>query len=259
MTDVDAEPTTIPDEVVDAVRGARRVLVLSGAGMSAESGVPTFRDAQTGLWEEFDPSQLATAEAFRLDPPFVWAWYAWRMRLVRDVEPHPGHRALAELAGLREVTISTQNVDDLHERAGSTVAAHLHGSLFELRCSDCDTPYTGDVDLPTEPAERIDPPTCPECEGDVRPGVVWFGEVLPEADVAATEAAIEALEPGDVVLVIGTSGVVYPAAGYPAMARSEGATVIEVNPEETEISDMCHLVVRGTAAQVLPELVAALH
>lgn len=258
MTDVDAEPTTIPDEVVDAVRGARRVLVLSGAGMSAESGVPTFRDAQTGLWEEFDPSQLATAEAFRLDPPFVWAWYAWRMRLVRDVEPHPGHRALAELAGLREVTISTQNVDDLHERAGSAVAAHLHGSLFELRCSDCDTPYTGDVDLPTEPTERIDPPTCPECEGDVRPGVVWFGEVLPEADVAATEAAIDALEPGDVVLVVGTSGVVYPAAGYPAMARAEGATVIEVNPQETEVSDMCHHVVRGTAAQVLPQVVEAL-
>lgn len=257
MTDVDTEPTTIPDEVVDAVRGARRVLVLSGAGMSAESGVPTFRDAQTGLWEEFDASELATAEAFRLDPPFVWAWYAWRMQLVRGVEPNPGHRALAELAGRREVTIATQNVDDLHERAGSTVAAHLHGSLFELRCSDCDTPYTGDVDLPTEPTERIDPPTCPECEGDVRPGVVWFGEVLPDDAVAATEAAIDALEPGDVALVIGTSGIVYPAAGYPAMARAEGATVIEVNPDETEISDMCHLVVRGTAAHVLPQLVAA--
>lgn len=258
MTDVETDPLTIPDEVVEAVRGARRVLVLSGAGMSAESGVPTFRDAQTGLWEEFDPSQLATAEAFRLDPPFVWAWYAWRMQLVRGVEPNDGHRALAELAGLREVTISTQNVDDLHERAGSAVAAHLHGSIFALRCSDCETPYDGDVDLPAEPTERIDPPTCPQCEGDVRPGVVWFGEVLPDDAVAATEAAIEALEPGDVVLVIGTSGIVYPAAGYPAMARAEGATVVEVNPVDTEISDMCHHVVRGTAAQVLPELVAAL-
>ena len=257
MTDVETDPLTIPDEVVDAVRGARRVLVLSGAGMSAESGVPTFRDAQTGLWEEFDPSQLATAEAFRLDPPFVWAWYAWRMQLVRGVEPNDGHRALAELAGLREVTISTQNVDDLHERAGSAVAAHLHGSIFALRCSDCETPYDGDVDLPAEPTERIDPPTCPQCEGDVRPGVVWFGEVLPDDAVAATEAAIDALEPGDVALVIGTSGIVYPAAGYPAMARAEGATVIEVNPGETEISDMCHLVVRGTAAHVLPQLVAA--
>lgn len=258
MTETTETDVVVPDEVVDAVRAARRVLVLSGAGMSAESGVPTFRDAQTGLWEEFDPSQLATAEAFRLDPPFVWAWYAWRMRLVRDVEPNPGHRALAELAGLREVTISTQNVDDLHERAGSAVAAHLHGSIFALRCSDCETPWEGEVELPAEPTERIDPPTCPECEGDVRPGVVWFGEVLPEADVAATEAAIEALEPGDVVLVVGTSGVVYPAAGYPAMARAEGATVVEVNPVDTEISDMCHHLVRGTAAQVLPDLVAAL-
>ena len=252
------QTSTLPEEVVAAVSGARRVLVLTGAGMSAESGVPTFRDAQTGLWEEFDPSQLATAEAFRLDPPFVWAWYAWRMQLVRGVEPNDGHRALAELAGLREVTISTQNVDDLHERAGSAVAAHLHGSIFALRCSDCETPYDGDVDLPAEPTERIDPPTCPQCEGDVRPGVVWFGEVLPDDAVAATEAAIEALEPGDVVLVIGTSGIVYPAAGYPAMARAEGATVVEVNPVDTEITDMCHHVVRGTAAQVLPELVAAL-
>jgi NAD-dependent deacetylase len=258
VTETTETDVVVPDEVVDAVRAARRVLVLSGAGMSAESGVPTFRDAQTGLWEEFDPSQLATAEAFRLDPPFVWAWYAWRMRLVRDVEPNPGHRALAELAGLREVTISTQNVDDLHERAGSAVAAHLHGSIFALRCSDCETPWEGEVELPAEPTERIDPPTCPECEGDVRPGVVWFGEVLPEADVAATEAAIEALEPGDVVLVIGTSGVVYPAAGYPAMARAEGATVVEVNPVDTEISDMCHHLVRGKAAEILPTMVSAL-
>ncbi|WP_338751397.1 SIR2 family NAD-dependent protein deacylase [Janibacter alittae] len=252
------EDTTLdlPPEVVAAVRGARRVLVLTGAGMSAESGVPTFRDAQTGLWEEFDPSQLATAEAWQEDPRFVWAWYAWRMHLVREVEPNAGHRAIADLSRLREVTISTQNVDDLHERAGSSVAAHVHGSLFALRCADCDTPYERAVDLPVEPQERLAPPQCPQCGAHVRPGVVWFGEMLPEADVAATEAAIDVLEPGDVALVIGTSGLVFPAAGYPAMARAEGATVIEVNPTETEVSDMCHHVVRGTAAQVLPALVA---
>ena len=257
MTITDETPTTVPDPVLDAVRGARRVLVLSGAGMSAESGVPTFRDAQTGLWEQFDPSELATAEAFRLDPPFVWAWYAWRMRLVRDVEPNAGHQALAELADLREVTIATQNVDDLHERAGSSVAAHLHGSIFELRCSECATPFNDDVELPSEPVERIDPPICPRCEGEVRPGVVWFGEMLPVPAIEATERAIEALEPGDVVLVVGTSGIVYPAAGYPAMALAEGATVIEINPADTEISDMCHHHVRGPAAQVLPQLVEA--
>ena len=251
------ETSILPEEVVDAVRGARRVLVLTGAGMSAESGVPTFRDAQTGLWEEFDPAQLATEEAWRADPPFVWAWYAWRMQLVRDVDPNPGHVALAELAGAREVMIVTQNVDDLHERAGSVVTAHVHGSLYELRCADCDTPYTGDVPLPAVPEERIQPPTCPVCEGEVRPGVVWFGEMLPEAAVEATDAAIDTLEPGDVALVVGTSGIVYPAAGYPAMARAEGATVIEVNPTETEISDMCHHHVRGPAAEVLPALVTA--
>ena len=251
-----APPTdALPPEVVDAVRGARRVLVLTGAGMSAESGVPTFRDAQTGLWEEFDPADLASEEAWASDPPFVWAWYAWRMQLVRGVEPNAGHRALTELADHRDVSVVTQNVDDLHERAGSSVAAHVHGSLFSLRCGVCGEPHDADVELPAEPVERLDPPTCTVCEGEVRPGVVWFGEMLPEGAVAATEAAIDALEPGDVALVIGTSGVVYPAAGYPAMARAEGATVIEVNPDETEISDMCHHVVRGTAAEVLPEIV----
>ncbi len=248
----------VPEEVVDAVRGARRILVLTGAGMSAESGVPTFRDARTGLWEEFDPEQLATEEAWRADPPFVWAWYAWRMQLVRQVDPNPGHLALADLARGREVLIVTQNVDDLHERAGSTVTAHVHGSLYALRCADCDTPYTDEVPLPAVPEERVVPPTCPVCEGEVRPGVVWFGEMLPEAAVEASEAAIDALGPGDVTLVVGTSGVVYPAAGYPAMARAEGATVIEVNPVDTEISDMCHHHVRGTAAEALPRLVAAL-
>lgn len=245
------------DEAVAALRGARRVVVLSGAGMSAESGVPTFRDAQSGLWEEFDPSQLATPEAWQADPPFVWAWYVWRVGLVRGVEPNAGHRAVAELAGHREVSIATQNIDDLHERAGSQVLAHLHGSLADFRCFDCDAPYDGEVEVPAEPVERLDPPSCAECGGDVRPGVVWFGESLPLDAVDATHAAIEALEPGDVALVVGTSGIVYPAAGLPAMARAEGATVIEVNPHETEISDMCHLHLRGSAADVLPRLVAA--
>lgn len=251
------ETPATPDHVVTALRAARRVLVLTGAGMSAESGVPTFRDAQTGLWENFDPSQLATPEAWHEDPPFVWAWYAWRIALVRGVAPNAGHRAVADLARLREVTVVTQNVDDLHERAGSRVAAHLHGSLLDLRCADCGTAYEGVLDLPEEPVERLDPPTCGACLGDVRPGVVWFGELLPEDAVAVTEEAIETLERGDVCLVVGTSGLVFPAAGYPAMALAQGATVIEVNPVETDLTDMCHYAVRGTAAGVLPALVAA--
>lgn len=246
-----------PAEVLTALQEARRVLVLTGAGMSAESGVPTFRDAQTGLWENFDPSQLATQEAWEDDPPFVWAWYAWRIQLVRDVQPHAGHLALADLARHREVTVVTQNVDDLHERAGSRVAAHLHGSLLELRCADCGEPHHSEPALPAEPVTRLDPETCAACGGDVRPGVVWFGELLPEQAVRTTEESIEALEPGDVALVVGTSGIVFPAAGYPAMALAQGATVIEVNPVDTDISDMCHHRVRGTAAEVLPALVSA--
>lgn len=251
------EATDLPDEVIAAVRRARRVVVLTGAGMSAESGIATFRDAQTGLWETFDPSQLATPEAWADDPAFVWAWYAWRIRLVRDAEPNAGHRALAALAAHREVSIVTQNIDDLHERAGSQVTAHLHGSLLELRCADCHAPFDGAPDLPEEPVERVDPASCPACGGDVRPGVVWFGEMLPTDAVQATEDAIETLESGDVCLVVGTSGLVYPAAGYPAMALGQGATVIEINPDESGVSDMCHHVVRATSAQALPALVAA--
>lgn len=257
MTKPGAGGGDLPDEVVAAVRRARRVLVLSGAGMSAESGVPTFRDAQTGWWSHVDPAALATAQAWREDPPYVWAWYAYRIGLLRAVEPHAGHRALADLGRVVDVTIATQNVDDLHERAGSAVAAHLHGSLTDLRCADCATPYLGAVDVPDEPVERLLPPTCGECGGDVRPGVVWFGELLPTEAVTATEAAIAALAPGDLCLVVGTSGIVYPAAGYPAAALAQGATVVEVNPVESDVSDMCHHVVRGTAGAVLPALVAA--
>ena len=253
-----ATPSTLDRAIIEAVRGAQRVMVLSGAGMSAESGVPTFRDAQTGLWEDFDPADLATPGAWHHDPEFVWAWYAWRVGLVRGVEPNAGHLALTDLAGLRETIIATQNIDDLHERAGSTVLAHLHGSLFAFRCSACHAPYHGPIEVPDEPVERLAPPRCEVCGERVRPGVVWYGEDLPLAEFDATVAAIETLEPGDVALVIGTSGVVFPAAGLPAMALAEGATVIEINPQETEISDMAHLHVRAPVAVALPQLVAAL-
>lgn len=263
MTDPDLPDLELPDTVlpdldaaVTAVRGSRRVLLLSGAGMSAESGVPTFRDAD-GLWEGVDPALVATPEAWEDDPRFVWAWYAWRTGRLREVEPNDGHRAIAELGRQRPVDIVTQNIDDLHERAGSPVLAHLHGSLTAFRCSACDTPYDGPLEIPAEAVPRLDPPTCPACGGDVRPGVVWFGEMLPEQAVADAHEAIEALRPGDAALVVGTSGIVYPAAGLPAMARAYGATVIEVNPTPTDISDMAHLHLRAPAAQVLPRLVAA--
>ncbi|HEX5533201.1 MAG TPA: NAD-dependent deacylase [Actinomycetales bacterium] len=248
----------VPPAVLDLARRARRVAVLTGAGMSAESGVPTFRDAQTGLWERYDPMALATPEAWDEDPPLVWAWYAWRIRLLRDVEPNPGHRALAEWdarAGEVDLAVVTQNVDDLHERAGSRSAVHLHGSLGEFRCSRCHEPYRGDVEVPTQPVERLDPPSCERCGGPVRPGVVWFGEALP---TGAFERAEQIVGGADLALVVGTSGLVYPAAGLPMIARARGVPVVEVNPGETDLSDAVHHVWRASAATALPALVAAL-
>ena len=191
---------TPPARILDLARPARRVAVLTGAGMSAESGVPTFRDAQTGLWEHFDPADLATPEAWDRDPASVWAWYQWRVALVRRVQPNAGHRALARWGRTVDLSIVTQNVDDLHERAGSPVLSHLHGSLFSPRCAECGTP--ADLpEAPTEPVARLDPPACGACGGDVRPGVVWFGEPLP---AGPWEAATASVLTADVVFVVGT-------------------------------------------------------
>jgi NAD-dependent deacetylase len=243
----------VPAAVRELVKGARRVTVLTGAGMSAESGVPTFRDAQSGLWARFDAETLATPGAWQADPALVWAWYQWRAQLVRSAAPHPGHLALARLAQLREVRLVTQNVDDLHERAGSSVLAHLHGSLFAPRCSGCGR----EVPPPPVPEvvpERLDPPACPVCRARVRPGVVWFGEALPLAPLAAATAAHVDT---DVVLVVGTSGLIHPAAGLPLEARAHGVPVVEVNPEDTGLTDAVHHVWRARAAEALPALVAA--
>lgn len=245
---------SVPSAIRDVANAAHRVTVLTGAGMSAESGVPTFRDAQTGLWSEFDAATLATPEAWNVDAALVWAWYQWRVGLVRRVEPNAGHRALALWSRGTEMHIVTQNVDDLHERAGSAVRAHLHGSLFAPRCADCEC--AADLpDPPTEQVARLTPPTCTVCGGLVRPGVVWFGEILP---TAPWERATDAVTDADLLLVVGTSGVVYPAAGLPALARDHGVPVVEIGPEPTEISDRADHVWRTTAAVALPALVAAL-
>ncbi|PIE27201.1 MAG: hypothetical protein CSA58_05570, partial [Micrococcales bacterium] len=241
-----------PPAVVVAVRSGRPVVILTGAGMSAESGIPTFRDAQTGLWAHYDPMMLATPEAFAEDPDLVWAWYAWRIGLLAGCEPNDGHVALAELGTMVEVAVVTQNVDDLHERAGSREVVHLHGRLQALRCADCGTAYPQSAEVAARTAEQpgpdqgpggrpTEPPRCPpprcECGGPVRPGVVWFGEPLP---VEAFSAAERLVNGAATVLVIGTFGLVYPAAGLPAVARAAGAQVIEINPEPTMISDVCH-------------------
>ncbi|RVW08337.1 NAD-dependent deacylase [Prescottella agglutinans] len=251
----DMDQFAVDPALVEAARAARRVVVFSGAGMSAESGVPTFRDAQTGLWERYDPAELATPQAWESNRALVWAWYQWRTGLVRRVQPNAGHRALATWAQQVPLTLVTQNVDDLHERAGSEVAAHLHGSLFTPRCSVCAAPYPSDGGLDVEPGGPVTPPTCASCGGDVRPGAVWFGEPLPEE--AWTRAA-DAVDACDLMVVVGTSAVVYPAAGLPLRAVESGATVVEINPEATDLSALVHHYWRTTAAVGLPALVAAL-
>lgn len=259
-----SEALPIPEEVLTLARAARRVAVFSGAGISAESGVPTFREVQTGLWERFSAQDLATPEAFENDPALVHTWYRWRAGLIQQVAPNPGHRALAAWQQrLREaggsLSICTQNVDDLHERAGAEVLAHLHGSITAHRCAECEAPAElpdSRYDGAAAPSEPEDPPLCQICgEGLIRPGVVWFGEPLP---MAAFDAAAEAMRAADLILVVGTSGLVQPAASLPLLGMERGTALIEINPEPTELSDAMHHRLRGPAGELLPVLVEAI-
>ena len=248
--------TAPPAAVVEAFRATLanggRVCVLTGAGMSAESGVPTFRGGKDSLWSRFDPMQLATADAWRTDAPLVWAWYRWRMARVRAARPHAGHHALADMAARgAQVSLVTQNVDDLHERAGSRVDAHVHGDLFALRCFDCGYAHRGDLPAFDAQALRVEPMACASCGGRIRPGVVWFGEALPEE---AWQAAETAARDCALMLVVGTSGLVHPAAGLPALASYHGATIVEINPEPTVLSATADHVWRASAASALPLL-----
>jgi NAD-dependent deacetylase len=235
------------------LRKAQHVVIFTGAGASAESGIPTFRDALTGLWERFDPAQLATSEAFRADPALCWGWYEWRRQNVGQAKPNGAHLAIAELARhVHKLTVVTQNVDDLHERAGSQDVIHLHGSLHSPRCIDCGQPYilslTSDA-LP-EDRSRIEPPRCNACSGYVRPGVVWFGEMLPES---AWNTGLAAAEECEVFLSIGTSGIVYPAAELPLRALGRGATVVHINPARFDISGQEHFL-QGPASVMMEGL-----
>ena len=213
--------------------------------MSAESGVPTFRDAQTGLWAQFDPQQLATEEAFRANPSRVWDWYAFRRDMIAKVEPNAGHRALAAFAQRHpgRLTLITQNVDGLHQRAGSAQVLALHGNIFEDKWLD-----TPKACCNADAAVAGSPPYCDRCGNRLRPDVVWFGEALPLRALAVAEQAAQACE---LMLVIGTSGVVYPAAG---LARGAAGKVLIINPEPTDLDDAADAVLRGKAAQLLPPL-----
>jgi len=231
---------------------AAHIAVLSGAGISAESGVPTFRDAQTGLWARFRPEELATEAAFRRHPDRVWDWYAERRASLAAVQPNAGHLALGgfERRHPGRLTVITQNVDGLHQRAGSQGVLALHGSLAEDRWLDpCALHRQGACDVAQ--AEPGRPPRCPQCGNPVRPAVVWFGEMLPEDALRQAEQAASRC---DVMLVVGTAGAVYPAAGLAHQARAAGAQVIIVNPHPSELDELAHLRLAGSAAQVLPRL-----
>ncbi|MDO5623941.1 MAG: NAD-dependent deacylase [Pseudomonadota bacterium] len=239
-----------------ALQGAAHIAVLTGAGVSAESGVPTFRDAQTGLWANFRPEELATEDAFRAHTERVWRWYAERRRALAQVQPNAGHVALADFQQRHpgRLTLITQNVDGLHQKAGSTGVLALHGSIAEDRWLDpCALARRAQDGCDVAQAQPGEPPACAQCGNRVRPAVVWFGEMLPEAALAAADAAARAC---DVMLVVGTSGEVYPAAGLAHTARRAGAKVVIVNPHPSALDGQAHTVLRGTAAQVLPVLLA---
>ena len=238
-----------PAELVSALRDARRVAVLTGAGISAESGIPTFRDAMTGLWAQFRPEDLATADAFRRDPTLVWDWYQWRRDLVAAASPNAGHHAVAELQRrVPACTVITQNVDGLHQDAGTRDVIELHGNIHRSKC------FAENRVVADWPAGDQRPPRCPHCGAPLRPDVVWFGEALPGGALAAAERAAGEC---DLLISIGTSAVVYPAAALPETALAAGATVLEVNRDPTPLTELATWSLRGPAGELLPALVAA--
>jgi len=239
--------------MIELLQNARNVLVLTGAGMSAESGVPTFRDAQSGLWSKYRPEELATPEAFRDHPRTVWDWYAERRENIRKVRPHAGHFALAEMeARCDELLVATQNVDGLHQQAGSTRVIELHGNIMRSICSRTGRPIEDDW-IESNPGR---PPRSPHHpQGFARPAVVWFGELLP---AGAMERATAAAMACDVCFSIGTSTLVQPAASLPFVALRSGAAVIEINPSPTSLSDMADFSLQATAAAALTAISAAL-
>ena len=236
------------DDLASRIASAPRVTALTGAGVSAASGVPTFRGAE-GLWRTYKPEDLATPQAFARDPVLVWEWYSWRRQKVAGCQPNAAHDVLARWSVRLDLRVLTQNVDDLHVRAGTRELVRLHGSLWELCCFDgCargQTPWRDDrVPLPELP------PACPSCGGLARPAIVWFGEALNPSDVMMAEAAAAC----DLFLMIGTSAVVYPAAGLVHRAKSQGAFTVEINKDETPASPQVNLSLRGNAEDILPAI-----
>lgn len=225
------------------------VAVFTGAGVSKESGIPTFREPEVGVWSRYDPMELATPEAYLRNPPFVWRWYEHRFGTTQKAQPNPGHLAIAELERVvPEVTVITQNIDGLHQRAGSTDVIELHGSMSRFKCI-CGRHTGFRFEDFADQEER--PPRCPRCGDYLRPDVVWFGEALP---AVACERAERLSTECDVMLVVGTSGVVYPAAAIPLIAKETGALVIDVNPEHDALAEQADIFLRGSGGTILPLL-----
>ncbi|HEU4325941.1 MAG TPA: NAD-dependent deacylase [Roseiflexaceae bacterium] len=242
-------PLDIPAELIDTLRAARHIAVLTGAGISAESGLPTFRDRITGLWTRFSPEELSTPEGFRNDPARVWTWHSEMREMARQAEPNPAHLALVEMERHAPVfTLLTQNIDSLHQRAGSSRVVELHGNIFRARCNSDGLPVEGWEDSPDIP------PRCPRCGGLVRPALVWFRERLPDAELAIAEAAVADC---DVFFAIGTSGEVEPAASFAPRAVARGATVVVINLDVVTSAVPQLYRFRAPAGVLLPQLVAA--
>lgn len=237
---------TFSDELLHRLRSAHSLMVLTGAGVSAESGVPTFR-GKDGFWRKFSPQELATMDAFMRNPRLVWEWYEYRRRLIQDVQPNPAHYAIKDLEdGFDEFLLVTQNIDGLHQRAGSRKIAELHGNIWRDRCLRCDRVYDHkEVDLGEIPPKCV-------CGGSLRPDVVWFGEALPQEILSQ---AFQAAQSCDLFLSVGTSALVQPAASLPLLALRNGAFVVEINPEPTPLSERVDESIRGKAGEVLPRLV----
>lgn len=243
-------------QAAEIIKHSKRIAVLTGAGVSKESGVPTFRDALDGLWARYDPQQLATPQAFQANPKLVWDWYEYRREMVRQAKPNAGHVALAEIQrGYPNTTLITQNVDDMHEQAGSTGVIHLHGNIARSKCfSNCRGIPTI-IDLDSFAWDHTaGPPACPHCGGWVRPDVVWFGEMLPDYELHTAQTASEQC---DVMLVVGTSGLVTPAATLPSVAKHAGAKIIEVNPDYSAITRIADVKLDGASGEMLPRVMEA--
>ena len=240
----------IPQELIKRLLKAKHVVVMTGAGVSAESGIKTFRDPD-GLWAKLNPAQLASVNGFMANPELVWEWYQHRREIINESKPNPGHYAIAEMEKLfPKFSLITQNVDRLHQQAGSSKVCELHGNIIDNRCFTCSEPYTKEIDLNDKSL-----PSCPKCGGMIRPSVVWFGEMLPQKVLEYAEVASKDC---DVFLSVGTSAEVYPAAGLPLLAKSYGAYVVEVNPNRTSITQTADLHLQGPSGVVLPKVLEEL-